>query len=181
VRTRHFHRVACRTAAATAVLLLVVLAVPSRAEAVGVVKAKAAKTESVTSGKWLATVSPTTLTFTTNTAQTSTVANTGTIALTAISYKVTISNPATGSPTFTLFVCPVAWSGGTCSGGTGTQIGTTYAHNSTVTVSSAVVPAVGGNAFLQATPAGVTSSVSMTLGTSISSATQLRAAIKTNQ
>jgi hypothetical protein len=180
VRTRHFH-VACRTAGATAVLLLAVLAAPPRAQAVGVVKAKAAKTESVTGGKWLATVSPTTLTFTTNTAQTSTVANTGTIALTAISYKVTISNPVTGTPTFTLFVCPVAWSGGTCSGGAGTQIGTTYAQNSTITVSSAVVPAIGGNVYLQATPVGVTSSVSMTLGTSISSATQLRAAIRTNQ
>jgi len=35
--------------------------------------------------------------------------------------------------------------------------------------------------YLQATPAGVTSSVTMSLGTSISSAAQLRAAIKTNQ
>jgi hypothetical protein len=109
------------------------------------------------------------------------VANTGTIALTAISYKVTISNPVSGLPTFTLFVCPVAWSGGLCSGGTGTQIGTTYAKNSTITVSSAVVPAIGGHVYLQATSSGVTSSVTMTLGTSISSATQLRAAIKTNQ
>jgi hypothetical protein len=181
VSTRHFHRVACRTAGATAVLLLVVLAFPPRAEAVGVVKAKSTGTESVTTGKWLATVSPTTLTFTTNTAQTSTVANTGTIALTAISYKVTVSNPVSGSPIFTLFVCPVAWSGGLCSGGTGTQVGTTYAKNSIITVSSAVVPAIGGNVFLQATPVGVTSSVTLTLGTSVSSATQVRAAIKTNQ
>jgi hypothetical protein len=48
-------------------------------------------------------------------------------------------------------------------------------------VSSTVVPIIGGSVYLQATPAGVTSSVSMTLGTTISSATELRAHVITNQ
>ena len=126
-------------------------------------------------------MSPTALTFTTNTAQTSTVTNTGTIALVGISYKVIISNPTSGSPTFTLFACAVAWSAGKCSGGSGTQVGGTFAKNSTTTVASVVVPAVGGSVFLQATPASVGSSVSMTLSTSISSASQLRASVATRQ
>jgi hypothetical protein len=60
-------------------------------------------------------------------------------------------------------------------------VGGTFAKNSTTTVSSAVVPAIAGLVFLQLEPAAVTSSTTVTLGTSISSATQLRAAIKTNQ
>jgi len=98
-----------------------------------------------------------------------------------ISYKVTVSTPARGSPTFTLFACTVAWSGGTCSGGAGTQVGTTFATNSSATVSSTVVPAVAGHVYLQIEPTGVTSSTVVTLGTSISSATQLRAPVDTNQ
>ena len=178
------HRVlhtARRTAATAAVLLLAVLAAPSRADAASIVKASVGRSESVTSATWTAAVSPTALTFTGNTAQTSTVTNTGTIALVGISYKVVISNPSSGSPTFTLFACAVAWSGGKCSGGTGTQVGGTFAKNSTTTVSSAVVPAVGGSVYLQATPTSVTSSVSMTLSTSISSASQLRASVATRQ
>jgi hypothetical protein len=152
-----------------------------RAGATSLVKASAHGAESLTSGTWAATLSTTSMAFTTNTDQTSTVTNTGTIALTAISYKVTVSNPASGSPTFTLFVCTVAWSANLCSGGAGTQVGGTFAKNSTTTVSSAVVPAIAGLVFLQLEPAAVTSSTTVTLGTSISSATQLRAAIKTNQ
>ncbi len=181
MRSHRVLRNARRTAATAAVLLLAVLAVPLRAEAASIVKATRSGSESVTSAVWTATVSPTALTFTTNTAQTSTVTNTGTIALVSISYKVVISNPTSGTPTFTLFACAVAWSAGKCSGGSGTQVGTTFAKNSTTTVTSAVVPAVGGSVFLQATPTSVGSSVSMTLSTSISSASQLRAPIVTRQ
>lgn len=161
--------------------LLVIVLLPMQAAGASPDKGTGTGTEAVTSGTWLARVSASVLTFTTNTAQTSTVTNTGAIALIAISYKVTISNPVSGSPTFTLYVCTVAWSGGKCSGGSGTQVGGTFAKNTVTTVSSAVVPAVGGEVYLQATPTGVTSSVSMTLATLISSPTQLRAAIKTNQ
>jgi hypothetical protein len=181
VRSHQVFRSAGRTAATAAVLLVAVLAVPGHADAAGVVKAKAAKTESVTSGKWTATLSTTTMTFTTSANQTSTVTNTGTVALSGISYKVTVSNPVSGSPSFTLFVCAVAWSSGTCAGGAGTQVGGTFSVNSTTTVSSTVVPAVAGSVYLQVEPASVTSSTVVTLGTSITSSTQLRAAMKTNQ
>ncbi len=160
---------------------MILLSLPQAAGAGGVSKASAAKTSSVTSGKWAATLSTTSMTFTSTTSQTSTVTNGGTIALVAISYKVTVSTPTSGSPTFTLFVCTVAWSGGTCSGGTGTQVGGTFAINSSTTVSSTVVPAVSGHVYLQVEPTGVTSSTLVTMGTSISSATQLRAPVKTNQ
>jgi hypothetical protein len=137
--------------------------------------------ELVTTGTWAAVASTTSLTFTTNTYQTSTITNTGTIALSGISYKVTVSNPASGSPTFKVFACTSAWVSNLCSGGAGTQAGGTLAKNSTTTVSSTVVPAVGGKVYLQIEPASVTSSVSVTLGTSITSPSQLRSGIKTNQ
>jgi hypothetical protein len=169
-----------RTVATVAVLLLGIVAVPGRADA-GVAKGTASGAELLTTAHWAATVSPTPLTFTTIVAQTAAVTNTGTVTLVAISYKVTISNPTSGSPTFTLFACPVAWSSGKCSGGSGTQVGSTFAKSSTTTVNSSVVPAIGGSVFLLATPTAVSSSVSMTLGTSISSSTQLRAHVATNQ
>ncbi|MGH3579755.1 MAG: hypothetical protein ACRDU0_19660 [Mycobacterium sp.] len=164
-----------------AVLVVLVVAVPGRAGAAAMVKASARGTEAVASGKWAATLSATSLTFTTNTNKTSTVTNSGTIALAGISYKFTVSNPAFGSPTFRLFVCGVAWSGGTCSGGPGTAVGGIFSKNSTTTVSSAVVPALAGAVFLQVEPTSVTSSTTVTLGTSIQSATQLRAPIQINQ
>jgi hypothetical protein len=181
VEIHRLSRKPARTAAIAAVLAVVMLSFPIEAGAAGTFKASAAKTGSVTSGIWAATLSTTSMTFTTNADQTSTVTNTGTIVLVGISYKVTVSNPATGSPTFKLFVCTVAWSGGTCSGGAGTQVGGTLVKNSTTTVSSTVVPAISGHVYLQVEPAGVASSTSVTLGTSISSATQLRASVKTNQ
>jgi hypothetical protein len=121
------------------------------------------------------------MTFTTNTDQTSAITNTGTVALSAISYKVTISNPASGSPTFKVFACAVAWASNLCSGGAGTQAGGTLAKNSTTTVTSTVLPAVAGKVYLQIEPASLTSSTTVTLGTSITSPTQLRAAVKKNQ
>jgi len=174
-------RTAHRTAAPAAVLCLAVLADPTAAGGAGVEKAQATGVETLTSGKWAATLSTTSMTFTTNTYQTSTVTNTGTIALVGISYKVTVSNPVSGTPSFKLFVCTVAWSGGLCSGGTGTAVGGTFFKNSTTTVSSTVVPAIAGHVYLQVEPATVTPSTTVTLGTSIKSSTQLRAAIKTNQ
>jgi hypothetical protein len=174
-------RAPARAAAVAAVLAVVVLSLPVEAGAAGTSKASSAKTSSVTTGTWAATLSTTSMTFTTTTAQTSTVTNGGTIALVGISYKVTVSTPASGSPTFTLFVCTVAWSGGTCSGGAGTQVGGTFAISTTMTVSSTVVPAVAGHVYLQVEPTGVKSSTVVTLGTSISSATQLRAPVNTNQ
>jgi len=163
-----------------AVLLCVGLATPTTAGAASD-KGIATGSEVMTSGTWAAVAATTSMTFTTNANRTSTISNTGTIALSAISYKVTVSNPASGSPTFKVFACAVAWVSNLCSGGAGTQAGGTLAKNSTTTVSSTVVPAVGGAVYLQVEPASVTSSVTVTLGTSITSPTQLRAAVKTNQ
>ncbi len=169
-----------RTVAAAAVLLGLLTAIPTTAGATAG-KGTAQKSESVVSGSWTATAATTSMTFTTNTDQNSTITNTGTIALAAISYKVTISTPASGSPTFTVFACAVAWASAKCSGGAGTQAGGTLAKGSTTTVTSTVVPGIGGNVYLQIEPAAVTASTVVTLGTSITSPTQLRAAVKTNQ
>ena len=173
-------RNACRTVATVAVLLLVVLATPAPAGATSNTGV-AGGSEAIATGTWTATATTTSMTFTTNAYQTSTITNTGTIPLSAISYKVTISNPTSGSPTFKVFACAVAWASNLCSGGAGTQAGGTLAKNSTTTVNSAVVPAIGGHVYLQMEPTGVTSSVTVTLGTSITSPTQLRAVVKTNQ
>ena len=63
----------------------------------------------------------------------------------------------------------------------GAEVGGAFAVNSTTTVSSTVAPAVSGHVYLQIEPTSVTSTTTVTLGTSITSASQLRAAIKTNQ
>ncbi len=169
-----------RTVATAAVLLVAGLAVPAGAGAAPH-RGTATGRESVTSATWTATASVTSMTFATNTDQTSAITNTGTVTLSAISYKVTVSKPVGGNPTFKVFACAVAWVANLCSGGAGTQAGGTLAKNSTTTVTSTVVPAVGGKVYLQVEPAGVTSSTTVTLGTSISSPAQLRAAVKTNQ
>ncbi len=169
-----------RTVAAATVLLLVGITAPSGAGA-ATNHGRASGNESVVSGTWAATASTPAMTFTTNTNQTSTITNTGTIALSAISYKVTVSNPTSGSPTFKVFACAVAWVSSKCSGGKGTQAGGTLAKNSTTTVSSTVIPALGGSVYLQVQPTSVTSSVTVTLAPTITSPTQLRAAVKTNQ
>jgi hypothetical protein len=153
---------------------------PPRAGATGVARASVVASESVTSGTWAAKAGTTSMTFTTNTDQLSTVTNTGTVALSAISYTITVSDP-TGSPTLTVYACTVAWVSAKCSGGAGTRVGTTFAKGSTTTVSSTVVPPVGGSVYLQFEPAGVTSTLTVTLATGITSPGQLRAAVKTNQ
>ena len=176
----HLRTCASMTVALAAVLLCMALTVPSTAGATST-RGITGGNEAVSSGTWAATAATTAMTFTTNTDQTSTVANTGTIALSAISYKVTISNPTSGSPTFKIFACAVAWVSNKCSGGAGTQAGGTLAKNSTTTVSSTVVPPLSGHAYLQVEPASITSTVTVTLATLILSPSQLRAAIKTNQ
>jgi hypothetical protein len=60
-------------------------------------------------------------------------------------------------------------------------VGTTVAKNSTTTVTSSTVPALSGAVYLQVEPAAVTSTVTVGLSTLITSPTQLRAAVKTNQ
>lgn len=109
--------------------------------------------------------------FTANTDQTSTITNTGTIAHSAITYRITVSNPSSGSPTFTIYVCTVAWFSNRCSGGSGTQVGGTFTKNLTTTVTSSVVPALGGSIYLQVEPAAVTSSTTVTLAALVTSPT----------
>jgi hypothetical protein len=162
------------------VLVCVTLTPTSTAGAVST-RGTASGREAVTSGTWTATASTTTMTFTSTTYQTSTITNTGTLALSAISYKVTISNPSSGSPTFKVFACAVTWVSNSCSGGAGTQAGGTLAKNPTTTVSSTVVPPLSGHAYLQVEPTSVGSTVTVTLATQIMSPSQLRAASKTNQ
>ena len=174
------HRRACRTAATAAVLLLAVGPVPALASAAGI-GGRATGTGSVTVGTWGVTASVTSMVFTTNTYQTSTVANAGSIALTAQSYSVTVSKPASGAPTFKVFRCAVAWVSTKCSGGAGTQVGGTLAANSTTTITSTTALAAGAAVYLQVEPATVTVSTTVTLSPRVTSPTQLRAALKTNQ
>jgi hypothetical protein len=174
------HRRACRTAALAAVLLLGVGLAPAIASAAGT-RGTATGAESVSVGTWGVTAATTSMVFTSNTFRTSSVTNTGTIALTAESYAVTVSKPASGTPTVKIFQCAVAWVSTRCSGGTGTQVGGTLASNSTTTVTSSTALAPGATDFLQIRPASVTSSTTVTLSPKVTSPTQLRAAVKTTQ
>jgi hypothetical protein len=119
--------------------------------------------------------------FTTTADQTSTVTNTGSIALSAESFSVTVSLPAAGRSRFNLFECAVAWVGGNCSGGAGTQLGGTLMYNTTTVVTSTTAVAVGGAIYLQVEPIRVRSSTTVTITSEVTSPSQLRAAIKTNQ
>src|SRR5665213_2992896 len=171
---------ACRTAATAAVLLLGVVLLPPIAGASGL-GARAQGTEAVTSANWGATASVTSMTFTSNTFQTSNVTNTGNVALVAESFIVTISKPLFGAPTFKVFRCTVPWVTNKCSGGAGTQIGGTLAANSTTTITSALALAVGAVEYLQVEPATVFVSTTVTLSPHIVAPSQLRAAVHTNQ
>ena len=137
--------------------------------------------ETAVTGTWGATATTTAMAFSSNTYQSSTISNTGSIALSGISYKVTITKPATGSPTFKVYACPVSWASNKCSGGAGTEAGGTLVKNTSTTLTSTIVPAVGGHVYLQVEPSGVTSSVTVTLATSITSPTQLRTGVMTSQ
>ncbi len=174
------HTNACRTVATAAVLLLGVAILPPIASAAGVA-GKATGASSVTAGKWGVTAASTAFTFTSNTYQTVTVTNTGTIPLIAESYKAVISKPTSGAPSFKLYECTTAWVATKCGGAAGTQVGTTLASNATTTVSTTTSLAVAGVIYLQWEPTGVSSSTTITLSTLVSSPSQLRAAVKTNQ
>ena len=174
------HRRACRTAALAAVLLLGVGLLPTIASATGI-SGTAHGSESVTAGTWGATASVTSMVFTTSSYQTSAVTNSGSIVLVAQSYSVSVSKPASGVPTFKVFRCAVAWVSTKCARGAGTQVGGTLAANSVTTITSTTTLAVGSAVYLQVEPAGVTSSTTVTLSPRVSSPTQLRAAVKTNQ
>ncbi len=177
---RFTHSRACRTAAVAAVLLLGVGLLPTIASATGI-GGRSTGAEAVTVGTWGATASVTSMSFSTNTAQTSTVTNTGSIALTAQSYSVTISKPIIFAPTFTVFQCAVAWVSGSCSGGPGTQIGGTLASGTTTTVTSSTSLAPGGIVYLEVVPAGVLFfTTTVTLSPQVTSPAQLRAPVKTN-
>jgi hypothetical protein len=171
---------ACRTVATATVLLLGVGLVPQIASATGL-HGRTTGTESVTAGTWGVHAATTSFTFTSSTDQTVTVTNTGTIALSAESYGVTVSKPSTGAPTFKLYECTTAWSANKCAGGAGTQIGGTLNANSSTTVSISTALAVSAVIYLQWEPTGVTSSTTITLSPQVTSPTQLRAAVKTNQ
>jgi hypothetical protein len=140
--------------------------------------------ETVTTGTWGAAASPSTLTWAVagSRRQTTTVTNTGTVALTQLTYKVTMSS-GIGTATFRLAACANVWTaGGACPGGGATAIGGTYAIGSITTVMSPFVPAVGGNFYLKATASrAVTATITMTLQISVTSNTQLRARIVSNQ
>lgn len=171
---------ACRTAAPAAVLLLGVVLLPPFAGASGV-KGAVAQTESVAAASWGATASVTSMTFTTSTFQTSNVTNTGTVALVAESYLVTISKPASGTPTFKVFTCAVAWVSTKCSGGSGTQVGGTLASNSSTTITLTAALAVGTVEYLQIEPTSVVASTVVTISPRVAAPSQVRVGVATNQ
>jgi len=173
------HSRACRTAATAAVLLLGVGLVPQIASAAGI-GGQSTGIEAATVGTWGTTATVTSMVFTTNTNQTSKITNTGSIALSAQSYSVTVSN-ASGSPTFKVFQCAVAWVGNLCSGLAGTQVGTTLSKSSTTTITSTTALAPSAAVYLQVEPTGVSSSTTVTVTPKVTSPGQLRAAVKTNQ
>jgi hypothetical protein len=174
------HRTVGRTVASAAVLLLLLTGASVEASAAGIVKATTVGRSSVTSATWKATVTPGSFTFTGLAAQTATVANIGTVGLSSITYQVTVPS-IVGAPTFTLFVCAVPWVSGRCSGGSGTQVGGTIQKDATTTMTSTVVPAVGGDVYLELVPSRIGASVTVSVSTSITSPVQLRAAVVTRQ
>ena len=176
----HLRTCASMTVALAAVLLCMALTVPSTAGATST-RGITGGNEAVSSGTWAAMAATTAMTFTTNTDQTSTVANTGTIALSAISYKVTISNPTSGLSHLQdlrlrggLGVQQVQWR---CGNAGRWNPGQELDHHGELDGGAAAQR----HAYLQVEPASITSTVTVTLATLILSPSQLRAAIKTNQ
>jgi hypothetical protein len=173
-----------RTAAATsAVVLLLALLNPGIAGA-QTIRGDVPGNETVTSGSWGAVATPTTMTWTPGggSNQTTTVTNTGTIALTGLTYKVTVS-AGSGTTSFSLQTCARPWNnGGHCPGRTITAIGGSYALGSVTTVNSSSAPAPAGAIYVEATASGaVATTVTMTLQISVTSVTQVRAPIVNNQ
>lgn len=166
---------ASRAAAAAAALLCFTLAFPSIAGAANT--GTGIGTETVASGSWGATLSATAFTFTSRTDQNATVTNSGSLALTGISYQVTIGKAA--GERFALYVCTTAWVATRCGGGSGTQVGGTLSTGTTTTVTSTVVPPLAGHVYLQLEPSGPARTVTVTMATEITSS-QLRATVTTN-
>jgi hypothetical protein len=174
----HFR--ACRAAATAAVLLLGVALLPPIASAAGL-GALARNTESMSAGTWGTTESVSSMVFTGQGDQTSTVTNTGSIALSAESFSVTISRPTFFLSLFDVYECTVPWVGNNCSGGAGTQLGGTLESSSTTVVTSTSALAVGSSLYLQVEPVLVFTSTTVTISSQVTSPSQLRAAIRTNQ
>ncbi len=178
MRLRTHCRRARRTAASAAVLLLAFLAVPVHAGAATVFHGAAQGSEHVTSAVWSATASPSSLTLYDSDA-TSTVTNTGTVALTGVSYQVTVSDTFLAFTSYQLEVCTAPWNGTTCPG-TETAVGGTFDLGTTTVVDSSVVPAVGASVYLLAVQNGFTLlPVTVTVQALVSSATQLRPPVHT--
>lgn len=178
---RHVGRgLAGRKAAAATVALLVTLALPAVAGAAGL-RARATGTSSVSAENWGVAASVTSMTFTTNAVQTSTVTNTGTVALSAHSYSVTVSKPKGRPPTFTIYRCSVAWVASTCPGGTATQIGGTLSASSTTILTSVTALAPGASIYLEVRPSGVQRPTTVTIAPQVTSPSQLRAPVRTDQ
>jgi hypothetical protein len=161
-----------------AILALAVVAAPVAAGGANLT-GLATGSEQLTSATWGASAAPSSITFASGLKQTSTVANAGTIAITQISYTVTVSG-GSHNPSFTLDVCTVPWNASFQCTGTQAAIGGTYAKNSVTTVTSSEVPPVSGDVYLLATSSTATS-CTMTLSLAVSSPTQIRAPVTTNQ
>ena len=175
-------RRACTTAATAAVVLLSTFLSPDNAWATPH-RGATGGNEAATTGKWGAAASPTAMTWglSLGQRQTTTVGNTGTVAIRAITYKVVVSGGLALS-SFTLAACANPWMGGLCNGGGGTAIGGTYGVGSTSTVTSSFVPSLGGSIYLQATESFLAAtSITMTLTLSVTGRTQTRTPVVTNQ
>lgn len=162
------------------VVLLGALAVPAIAGAAGL-RARATGAPAMVAGTWGVTASVTSMTFTTNTDQTSTVTNVGTVSLSAQSYSVAISRPTGRAPTFRVFRCPVAWVFTTCPGGAGVQIGGTLSANTTTVITSTATMAPGVTAYLEVQPSGVRRATTVTITPQVTAPSQLRAPVQSNQ
>lgn len=164
---------------ATAAVLLGLVAFPGIAGAA--VQARATGTPAVGAGTWGATASVPSMTFNSNTFQTSTVTNIGTIALSAQSYSITISRPTGRPPTFTVFQCAVPWVFTRCSGGPGTPVGGRLSANSTTVVTSTTTMAPGASVYLQVEPSGVRRTTTVTISPQVTAPSQLRFPVHSNQ
>jgi hypothetical protein len=171
-----------RTAAAAAVLLAALVVAPIAATAGG--SAGGAGTAHLTSGAWGVDPAATTITsappcltspiscgaFTSSGSSPwyLNIWNTGTVNLLGVSYVISFSGGVT--PKLTLKACSVAWTqsgSGSCSGTTTSVLTNKAAGTSAVTVGLPTAP--GREIFLQATPSGSPSSV--TIGTAVCSGT----------
>jgi hypothetical protein len=173
------------TAAAFAAAVLVASTLLSSAAWAGSSRGTVSGVQHVTgTGTWGAAPTPTSVSwgFGSNVHQKITVNETGSVTMTAMTYKVVVSNALLAGGTYTLAACTVPWSANNlCNGGAGTPIGTTFAVGSTTTVTSTLVPPVGGSIYLQATASGTgLFTITMTVTVSVS-ATQTRAPVVTQQ